>query len=116
MDRQTLIDKINSVEDASRDRNIIYSVLDELNIQYKRTNCKRCLVDLLNIAKEELGLIGNAAEESSFNEDFDYVYVCDRPQSWNGYIIDKNTPTDIVKEFVKSHPKGYYIKQYKLDL
>jgi len=114
MNKQYLIEKINSVEDVSKERDIIYSVLDELNIRYKRTNCKKCLQDLLNIAKEELGLIGNAAEESTFNEEFDYVYICDRAQTWNGHIINQNTPVEVIREFVKSHPNGYYIKQYTM--
>lgn len=108
MDKQSLIEKINSVKDVSKDRNIIYSVLDELNISYKKTNCKKCLNDLMNIAKEELELIGSAADESSFNDgDFEYVYICDRPQSWRGYIINQDTPVEVIREFIKSH-KGYY--------
>ena len=111
MDRQYLIDKINSVGDVSKDRNAIYEVLTELGISYKKTNCHKCLQDLLNIAKEELGLIGDAADVSSFNDDFEYVYICDRAQSWNGHIINQNTPVKVIREFVKSHPNGYYIKQ-----
>ena len=110
MERDELIKKINSVSDPSKDRNIIYEVLTELGISFKRTNCKKCLVDLMNIAKEELGLVGNAADFSDFNEDFDYVYICDRPQSWNGHIINQDTPVEIIREFVKRFPRGYYIK------
>lgn len=111
MDRQYLIDKINSVGDVSKDRNAIYEVLAELGISYKKTNCHKCLQDLLNIAKEELGLIGNAADESSFNDDFEYVYICDRAQTWNGHIINQNTPVKVIREFVKKFPKGYYKKE-----
>lgn len=114
MNKEELIEKINSVRNVSADRNVIYDVLAELGISYRRTNCRKCLKDLLNIAKEALGLIGSAAEESSFNEDFDYVYVCDRPQTWKGYVINQDTPVEVVREFVKSHPKGYYIKQYTM--
>ena len=117
MERDELIKKINSVSDPSKDRQTIYDVLTELGVSFKRTNCKKCLNDLKHIAEEELGLVGNAADFSDFNdEDFDYVYICDLPQSWRGYIIDQNTPVDVIRDFIKSHPKGYYSKQYKLEL
>lgn len=111
MDKNALVEKISSVKDVKKDRNIIYEVLSELGISYQKVNCLKCLKDLLNIAKEELGLIGNAADESAFNEGFDYVYICDRAQTWNGHAMDQDTPVEVIREFMKSHPYGYYIKQ-----
>lgn len=110
MTKDQLIEKINKVENARTQRNIIYEVLDELGISYKRTNCSRCLNDLLLIAKEELGLVESAAEESSFNSDGKvcYTYTCDRPQTWNGYVIDNSTPVEIIRKFLEKFPVGYY--------
>ena len=106
-----MIDCIKSVEDVSKDKKKIYDVLDALGITYKKSNCRKCLKDLKNIALEELGLIDNAADESDFNGTSEWVYVCNRPQSWNGYIIDQDTDPKIIEQFVKSHPVGYYAKK-----
>lgn len=67
MDKQLLIDKINAIQNPVKEKQTIYDVLTELNIPFKKTSCSKCINDLLNIAKEELGLIGSAAEESDFN-------------------------------------------------
>ncbi|MBR3467166.1 MAG: hypothetical protein IKH15_08120 [Bacteroidales bacterium] len=110
MERQELIEKIQSVKDVKKQAETIYEVLDALGITYKRTGCKKCLADLMNIAKEELGIIGNAAEQSSFDapDEEEYVYLLDRPQTWNGHIIGPTTPVEVVREFVKAFPRGYY--------
>ena len=111
MTKKELIEKINSVKNARLQRNTIYEVLDELGVSYNKTNCSRCLNDLLLIAKEELGLINSAAEESSFNEtehNCGWRYIVDRPVFWGGYRIDQDTPEDVVEKFIEKHPKGYY--------
>ena len=106
---------IAAITDANEDINLIYSLLDALEIPYKKTTCKKCRRDLLNILREEAGLIESAADNSEFNGETDTVneweYICNRPQSWNGYIIDGNTPSNIVREFVKAFPTGYYRKR-----
>lgn len=108
MSRDEMIDRIKSVKDPVREIKTVYAVLDELGIKYKVTKCPKCKKDLYNIALEELGLIDNAAEISDFNTNGEWVYVCKRPQSWHGYIIDQDTPTEVIEEFVKTHPVGYY--------
>lgn len=108
MEKEKLIEKVRSINDVSKQRDELYAVLDELGITYRRTNCKKCLRDLLNIAKEELRLIEDASAASDFNGESEYVYLLDRAQSWNGHIIDQNTPAEVVREFVKAFPKGYY--------
>lgn len=110
MTREELIEKINSVKNARSQRNIIYEVLDQLGISYKKTNCSRCLNDLLLIAKEELGLINSAADESSFNAEHNcgWRYIVDRPVFWGGYRIDQDTSEDVIEKFIEKHPKGYY--------
>lgn len=115
MDRQELVEKIQSVKDVKKQAETIYEVLTALNIPFKKTQCRKCLADLTNIAKEELGLIGNAAEQSSFDvpEKAEYVYLLDRPQTWNGHIIGPTTPVEVVREFVKAFPRGYYKKVEK---
>lgn len=113
MTREEMIDKIKSVKDVIKDKKTIYEVLDELGIKYKRTNCKKCLRDLKLIALEELGMIESAADESDFNSnsdsDYEYIYTPNRPCIWNGYIINQDTPVDVIREFVKKFPNGYYI-------
>lgn len=103
-----MIDRIKSVKDVLKEKKTIYEVLDELGVKYKKSNCRKCLKDLKNIALEELGLIDNAAEISDFNTNGEWVYICKRPQSWHGYIIDQDTPTEVIEQFVKTHPVGYY--------
>lgn len=46
----------------------LYSVMDELGIQYQRTSCVKCLRDYVAICLEELRAIDNAAEISGFND------------------------------------------------
>lgn len=104
MDREELKEMINSVKNVSKDRNIIYNVLTELGIQFQRTNCHRCLTDLLNIAKEELGMIGSAADVSDFNES-DYVYKMRRMTSWKGHLIGSGTQQEILRDFCSEHPE-----------
>lgn len=79
MDKQLLIDKINAIQNPVKEKQTIYDVLDALNIPYKRTNCGKCINDLLNICREELGLIRSAAEASDFNGEntaktYKYIY------------------------------------------
>lgn len=89
---------------------LIYKALDDLQIPYKKTGCQRCRQDLLNIVREELGLIESAAEESSFNSDGDvcYRYLLNTAQTWNGHLINNETDIEIVREFVKRFPRGYF--------
>lgn len=103
MNREELKDKIKSVKDVSVDRQIIYSVLSELGIPFKKTNCRRCLTDLLNICKEELGIINNAAEESDFNVR-SFYYNVSRPTSWNGMIVDWDSSNEVLSKFCVEHP------------
>ena len=111
MTKESLIEQFAGITDATP-ANIsqIYEALDFLGIPFKKTSCKRCRQDLLNIVREELGLIESAAEESSFNSDGDkcYRYLLDRAQTWEGHLINKDTPLDVVKKFIKKFPKGYF--------
>lgn len=95
MDRELLIQKIQSVVSPTKDRNLIYEVLDALNIPYKKTNCGKCLTDLYNIAREELGLIGSAAEVSDFNAsesgETRYVYAHHRAVRVNGKVYNRSS-------------------------
>lgn len=107
---------LSSIKDVSKDREILYQLLSNLGITYKKTNCRKCLNDLYNIALEEMGIIKNAAEKSEFDrqtKDGKWVYVCNRPQTWKGHIIDQNTPEDVIVEFVKAFPNGCYRRTAK---
>lgn len=93
----------------------IYSLLDELGITYKKTTCKKCRRDLLNILKEEAGIIESAADNSEFNAEpeteTEWEYICNRAQTWHGNIIDGNTPDEVIREFIKQFPTGYYVRK-----
>lgn len=108
MTKEELIGKFNSIKSVKYDKKILYSIMDELELKYKKTNCVKCLHDYYNIVKEELGLIESAAEVSDFNENAEYIYLLDRTQTWNSYLINNDTPIDVIQDFIKTHPKGYY--------
>lgn len=87
MDKEQLIKNIQSITNPVKEKQIIYNTLTELNIPFKKTSCSKCINDLLNIAKEELGLIGNAAEISDFNAEKatkTYKYIHNRAVLVNG--------------------------------
>lgn len=112
MDKQELIDEYLKITDVNKDIGIIYGLLDKLGIKYKRTKCKRCRNDYKLMIAEQLDLIESAADESDFNSnsdsDYEYIYTPNRPCIWNGYIINQDTPVEVIREFVKQFPKGYY--------
>lgn len=116
-DKDELIRRVESIKDLKSDYNELYALLDELGITYKKTTCLKCRRDYLNIIKEELGMIDSAAEVSSFNTTSDggYIYLRDRNFIWNKpdgtrVRISKNTPVEVIEEFVKDH-KGFYKKK-----
>lgn len=91
MTKEELIEKINSVRDPYSEVKTVYEVLDGLGIKYKRTSCRSCRVDLYNIAREELGLIGSAAEHSGFDNvpaNTRYEFT-GRAIRWNGKVYDR---------------------------
>lgn len=102
MDKTQLIEKIQSVRDVSEDRNVIYEVMSELGISFKKTNCRKCLGDYFNICKEELGLLESAADTSDFNDK--WIYKAIRPTSWNGKIISKDSDQETLSKFCHIHP------------
>lgn len=94
--------------DPVKDKDVLYSLLSERGINFKKTNCKRCLRDYKNILLEELGLIEDAYEHSQFNTpECDLVYVHPRTVSWNGYFINKSTPCEIAHKFNEIFPNYY---------
>lgn len=124
---EDLIEKLNEIKDVSKDRSLLYGILDELGVQYKKTNCKSCLKDLYNIAREELGVVGNASELSDFNfEDFtkevegdyeyDWIYMQKKPTTWNGHLICQDTPREVIEDFVERHPNGWFSRARRLLL
>lgn len=112
MDREDLIRRVEAIQDPKKDKEELYSIMEELGIGYKKTNCPKCLRDYLNIVKEELGLIDSAAESSDFNSGWKYLknqtLIWTRPDGTK-VKINANTPVDIIEEFVINH-KGFYKK------
>lgn len=108
MTREEMTERIKIVKSPIKEKQTLYKVADELGITYKKNNCPRCAKDLWNIIREELGLIEDAAEQSDFNSTGEWVYLLKKPQSWHGYIIDQDTDPDIIAQFVKDHPNGYF--------
>ena len=68
MTREELIEKTNAITNPSEQKAELFEVLDGLGIKYNPNNrCKKCLRDYWLTAKEALGLIESAADESDFN-------------------------------------------------
>ena len=114
LSKDKLLAAANAITNPVKQQEEIYMLMDALGIAYKRTNCGRCLRDYLNIVKEELGAMANAAEESEFNaetSEWEYVYIHPRTVLWHGCKMNQDTPKAIVDEFIKEHPVGYYTKQ-----
>lgn len=111
MDKEKLLQAANAITNPLNQKEEIYMLMDALGLSYKRTNCGRCLKDYLNIAKEELKIIKNAADESDFNTEtgeWEYIYIHPRTVLWKGHKINQDTPKSVVEEFVKKFPVGYY--------
>lgn len=110
MTREEMIDKIIAINNPQKEKNVIYAIADELGLKLKRTRCVKCLRDYIAILKEELGVIESAGDESDFNSEseHEYIYTPSRPCIWNGYIINQDTPVEVIREFVKKFPNGYY--------
>lgn len=111
MEIEELKAKALSITNPALQSEELYELLDLLNIKYRKTKCYRCRIDLYNIILEELGLIKDAAESSSFN--YEYKYLKSRSVLWNhdGKMvkINQNTPMSTIEEFIKTH-KGFYKK------
>ena len=115
MTKEEMIKAIGGIVQPFKQRETLYAIADELEIKYKRNSCPKCAKDLWNIIAEELGLIDNAAEESDFNGEYEYEYLLARPQSWNGHIMDQDTPVEIIEKFLKQFPNGYYRKVVRTE-
>lgn len=113
MEKEDLIQRALLIKNVSTQREELYSLLDELGITYSRTRCIKCLNDYLNIIKEELSLIPSASEVSPFNDsECEYKYIRKQTVLWlkdgQRIKINQNTPIEIIKEFIKTHP-GYFV-------
>jgi hypothetical protein len=104
-----------AVESGELAKNVtkLYKALGDLGLPFTKTNCKKCHRDYLNMIKEELGMIRSAADESDFNGKSDttggkWVYLLDRPQTWNRKVIGPDTDEDTIRAFVGKFPNGYY--------
>lgn len=115
MDRQLIIDKLNSITNPYSEKMILYEIMDELGMHYRRTNCKSCIFDYYNIVREELGMIEDASEESNFDYQYELVYTYPRPVNWKGTIVNKNSPKSVLQAFYNEHPK-FFMRQLKLDI
>lgn len=116
MDKQQLIEKAKQITDPARQYQLLYECLDELGIVYQKTNCHKCRRDLYAILLEELELIEDASEISSWDEqEWEWVYIYPRPVKWKNGIVSKKTPKQKLIPFCESHP-SFCMKQTKLDL
>lgn len=100
MTKEEMIEAINSVTNVNRQIATIYEVLSELGVKFEKTSCSRCRRDLLLIAKEELGLIDNAADESDFNADG--VWTLKRAVIWNGVKLTRDSDQSLLDDFRKA--------------
>ena len=111
MNKDELIARVQEITNVRRQYNEIYELLQELNIPFQKTTCVKCLRDYLNIIKEELGIIDSAAECSSFNSGWKYVWPFAIVWEYKGkkYVMNNNTPKEIIEAFVRNN-KNYYKK------
>lgn len=117
MTREEIREKFDAITDPYNQKQELYEVLDLLEIKYKKTNCRNCILDYFHMAQEELGIIEDASEESNFNHTEQteqpatvLKYIWPRTVSWKGHIINDRTPESVKREFHKTH-KGFYIEQ-----
>lgn len=102
----TLEDIINL--DPVKDKELLYNYLNEAGLRFKKTDCKKCLKDYKNMLLEELGYIKDASAVSEFNDvECEFVYTYSYSVSWNGYIINNNSPCELKEMFFKEHPKYF---------
>lgn len=106
MTKEELIEKILGVKDVNKDIKIVYEVLDELGVKFRRSNCKKCRRDAYNIALEELGLIKSAANNSAWDEDTKWRYLKDKDYSWDGHRLNQDTPAWVIRRFMASHKRA----------
>lgn len=97
MSKEEMIEAIKSVTNINRQIGTIYEVLSELGVKFEKTSCSRCRRDLLLIAKEELGMIDDASDESDFNADG--VWTLKRAVIWNGVKITKDSDQKLLDNF-----------------
>ena len=109
MTREKLTELFKDIDKVTpQNIGLVYKSMEFLGIPFKKTTCGKCRRDYLNIIKEELGLIDNAADQSDFNENKCYRYLLKRSQVFNGHLINGQTAIEIIREFVKKHPVGYF--------
>ena len=115
MNKTEIIEKAKQITDPARQSQLLYECLDELGIQYHKTNCHKCRRDLYLILFEELELIDDASELSSWDEqEWEWVYTYPRPVKWENGIVNKRTPQQKLVPFCEAHPQ-YCMKQQKLQ-
>lgn len=101
MDKEELLKAANNIVSPVKQKEEIYTLMNALGLTYKRTNCGRCLRDYLNIVKEELKIIKNAAEVSEFNEtgeEVSYTYNHHRAVRVRGKVYNKSSNQDDLRE------------------
>lgn len=116
MTREEITERINAIADPSEQRDELFAVLDELGIRYKKdTRCKKCLRDYLLVAKEAVGLVESAAEESDFNAQGPeadapkpvYVYTHHRPVLIEGRRYDRHSTQEDLEWLHQRLGNGY---------
>ena len=114
MTRQEMIDTISAVKSPYKERKTLFDIAGELGIKFKKTQCSKCCNDLYNIIREELGMIGSAADMSDFNDvqsgDYKYIYIGGQSVGWMGNVMNQDTPIEVIEDFVKRTGDRYYKK------
>lgn len=112
MNKEEIKERALAITNPAFQANELYELLDAIGIKYKKSNCHKCRADLYNILLEELNIIEDASAISSFDSECEYKYIRKQTVLWNRdgkYIkINQNTPIEIIKEFIKTHP-GYFV-------
>lgn len=99
MTNKEIIDTFNSIKDPLKQPELLYMVLEGLNIPFTKTSCSKCLNDYYNIVQEELGFIESAAELSDFDR---YEYIHHRAIIWKNKKISKLSSQECLRWFVNN--------------
>lgn len=117
MQLEEIREKTLAIKNPVTEYETVYELLDELGVEYKKTNCHRCRRDLYNILREEVGLIESAAEESDFNSEnelpggSELIFNYPRPVKFGDKTIKATSSQEDMMELYRVHPHFFMVQR-----